>query len=67
MGDILSDKETKRDEPNLEVIRRAGWAVTTTYGRYCVAWRGRGEEVVLVWRNGTWEQITGRGQWRDAA
>jgi hypothetical protein len=66
VGNILSDQETSVDEPNLEMVRRAGWAVFLTYGRYCVASRGRSEEVVLVWQNGAWEQLTGRGQWRDA-
>jgi hypothetical protein len=67
VGNILSDRELAAGEPNLEIVRRAGWAVRIAYGRYCVAWRGRDEEVVLVWRNGTWEQLNGRGQWRDAA
>ena len=65
MGTIQSDRDARADEPNLEVVRRAGWAVRVACGRYCVAWRGRDEEVVLVWQNGTWEQLTGRGHWRD--
>ena len=64
MGNILSNREARSDEPNLELVRRAGWSVRAVSGRYCVAWRGRDEEVVLVWQNGTWEQLTGRGHWR---
>jgi hypothetical protein len=60
-------QEAAPEEPNLEIVRRSGWHVTHAAGRYCVAWRGRDEEVVLVWRNGTWERVTGRGQFRDAA
>lgn len=67
MGNNLSDQDTRAEEPNLEIVRRAGWAVRIAAGRYCVAWRGRDEEVVLVWQNGAWELLTGRGQWRDAA
>jgi len=65
VGNILSNREARSDEPNLELVRRAGWSVGDVSGRYCVAWRGRDEEVVLVWQNGTWEQLTGRGHWRD--
>ena len=66
MGTPLSNRQTATDEPNLELVRRAGWAILFTAGLYCVAWRGRGEEVVLVWQHGTWEQLIGRGHWQDA-
>ena len=66
MVTIRSNREAQSDEPNLEMVHRAGWSVRAVSGRYCVAWRGRNEEVVLVWRNGTWEQLIGRGRWRDA-
>jgi len=65
VGNILLDQETRTDEPNLELVRRAGWTVGEAHGQYCVAWRGRSEEVVLVWQKGTWEQLTGSGQWQD--
>jgi hypothetical protein len=45
--------------PNFELLRQSGWSVGTTAGPYCVAFRGP-EEVVLVWRNGEWEQVTSR-------
>jgi len=61
------DRDVPVGEPNLELVRRSGWNVTVAYGHYCVAWRNRGEEVLLVWRNGAWEQVSGRGEWRDAA
>jgi hypothetical protein len=45
--------------PNFELLRQTGWSVGTTAGPYCVAFRGP-EEIVLVWRNGEWEQVTSR-------
>lgn len=47
-------------EPNLELLRRDGWAVNTAAGAYCVAWRGR-DEVVFHWRDGGWHRLGGRG------
>ena len=68
MADTSSNREAASEDPNLELVRRSGWNITVAYGNYCVAWRNRGEEVVLVWRNGTWIQVSGRGgEWRDAA
>lgn len=46
------------EEPNVHLVRRDGWMVGTTVGRYCVAWRGR-EEVVFVWRDGEWHAVSG--------
>lgn len=46
-------------EPNFELLRRAGWALNTQSGPYCVAWRGR-DEGVFEWRDGDWHQIGGR-------
>ena len=46
--------------PNVELLRRDGWAVASQSGPYCVAFRGS-EEVVLVWRDGRWHQVSGRG------
>lgn len=57
----VSDKKSVKsssDQPNPELIRRQGWRVNATIGSYCVAWRGR-EEVVLVWREGSWHPISG--------
>ena len=63
---FVSDDQTSHfasDQPNPELVRRQGWRVNATVGRYCVAWRGR-EEVVLVWRNGDWHPIS--GSYREA-
>lgn len=63
----MSDERTilsfENDKPNDELVRRAGWNVSQSIGRYCVAWKGR-EEVVLVWRNGGWYPIA--GDYREA-
>ena len=50
--------QVRSDQPNSELVRRQGWRVNALVGRYCVAWRGR-EEVVLVWREGDWHPISG--------
>jgi hypothetical protein len=50
----------KEDEPNVELLRRAGWSVGTASGDYCLAWRGR-DEIVFEWRAGTWHRLGGRG------
>ncbi|HET6576559.1 MAG TPA: hypothetical protein VFG68_23375 [Fimbriiglobus sp.] len=47
------------DAPSYELLRGAGWTVGAVAGRYCVAWRGA-EEVVLVWHAGRWSQVAGR-------
>lgn len=47
-----------RLEPNVELLRSHGWTISSLSGNYCVAWRGN-EEVILVWRNQTWERIGG--------
>jgi hypothetical protein len=53
--------------PNVELLRRTGWAVASQSGPYCVAFRGS-DEVVLAWRDGKWHQVSGRGApLRDAA
>ncbi len=46
------------DSPNPELLRRHGWSVKVAYGSYCVVWRGS-QEVVMVWRNGTWHRAGG--------
>ena len=51
---------TRETEPNLELLRRAGWSVNNVTGAYCVAWRGR-DEVVFQWRDGAWQRLGGRG------
>jgi len=51
---------TQDGEPNIELIRSKGWAVSSFTGTYCVAWRGR-DEVVLEWRSGGWHRVGGRG------
>jgi hypothetical protein len=52
--------------PDFEQLRRTGWMVNAVVGRYCVAFRGP-EEVVLVWRDGAWHQVAGRGTIREVA
>lgn len=54
------------DPPNYELLRGAGWTVGAVVGRYCVAWRGA-DEVVLVWQDGGWSRVAGRGAVRAAA
>jgi hypothetical protein len=62
----MSESTPAADPPNYELLRVAGWVVGAVVGRYCVAWRGA-EEVVLVWQNGEWSQVAGRGAVRKAA
>ena len=59
-------QESAVEFPNLELLRLTGWSVGSVIGRYCVAWRGS-EEVVLVWQDGEWRQVAGRGALREAA
>jgi len=47
-------------EPNVELLRRMGWAVGSNTGAYCLAWRGR-DEVVFEWKAGAWQRVGGRG------
>lgn len=54
------------DEPDYDALRRNGWAVNLACGRYCVAWRGR-DEIVLVWGRDGWRQVSDRGAMRQAA
>ncbi len=52
---------TGRDDgPNIELLRRQGWSISTYAGPYCVAWRGQ-DEVIAEWRAGGWHTIGGRG------
>ena len=53
-------QQTHQVEPNLELLRRSGWSVSTVSGAYCSAWRGR-DEVVFQWRDGGWHRLGGRG------
>jgi hypothetical protein len=53
------------EAPDFDRLLRTGWAVGSVVGRYCVAWRGA-EEVVLVWESGEWRQVAGRGASRAA-
>lgn len=46
-------------QPNFELLRCSGWAISSFTGAYCVAWRGR-EEVVFEWRGGEWHRVGGR-------
>lgn len=50
----------KVESPNPELLRRLGWAVKAAHGHYCVVWRGS-LEVVMVWRDGTWQRAHGGG------
>jgi hypothetical protein len=45
--------------PNFELLRGAGWSISSFTGSYCVAWRGR-DEVVFQWRDGEWHRVGGR-------
>ena len=47
------------DLPNYELLRKTGWAVNAVVGRYCVAFRGP-EEVVMMWRDGEWKLVANR-------
>ena len=51
-------------EPNLEILRRLGWSLSTVSGAYCVAWRGN-NEVVLEWKAGGWHRLGGAGKIED--
>ncbi len=46
-------------QPNIELLRGAGWAISSVTGSYCVAWRDR-TEVVFEWRDGEWHRVGGR-------
>lgn len=62
----LSPLQKPRDtEPNLELLRRSGWSVSSFAGPYCMAWRGR-NEVVFQWREGEWHRVGGHGGVDDA-
>jgi hypothetical protein len=52
--------------PNLTRLREAGWTIGSTFGTYCVAWRGS-DEVVFAWRDGEWQVISNRSGGRLAA
>ncbi|MFO0798751.1 MAG: hypothetical protein U0804_14860 [Gemmataceae bacterium] len=45
--------------PNFELLRCAGWAISSFTGSYCVAWRDR-DEVVFEWRDGEWHRVGAR-------
>lgn len=61
----LSPLAQGRDsQPNVELLRRAGWSVNSTSGSYCVAWRGR-SEVVFEWRDENWRRVSGHGPSED--
>lgn len=57
MNPFNPDSDSDAD-PNLEMVRRLGWTIKAASGRYCVAWRGP-DEIVLVWRGGRWERTDG--------
>ena len=50
---------TTLTQPNFELLRGAGWAISSFTGSYCVAWRDR-YEVVFEWRGGEWHRVGGR-------
>ncbi len=66
MAHAPAEQSGTTESPNFELLYRAGWSVECVVGQYCVAWRGP-EEVVLVWRDGAWRQVAGRGAVRNAA
>jgi hypothetical protein len=44
--------------PNVDILKRAGWAIKSLHGEYCVAWKAD-LEVVFRWRDNEWHQLTG--------
>lgn len=63
----MAEPETRpADEPDYAQLLRNGWTVYLACGRYCVAWRGN-EEIVLIWGPTGWRQAAGRGDLRHAA
>ena len=60
MQPILSMTYQSQGNPNLELLRRQGWQIGTYRGPYCVAWKGS-TEVLLVWRDHSWQRLSGRG------
>ena len=60
MQPLASVLLTHETEPNFELLRRAGWSVSSISGSYCVAWRGSAE-VVFQWRGEGWMRVGGRG------
>jgi hypothetical protein len=47
-------------EPNTEILRSQGWTVISNFGPYCSAFKGD-EEIVLMWKDGTWRRVAGKG------
>jgi hypothetical protein len=43
-------------EPDLELLRIAGWNVIALVGCYCSAWRAH-EQAVMIWANGAWRRL----------
>lgn len=50
-----------RSEPNLELLRRYGYAVSSCHGPYCTAFRGN-EEIVVVWTADGWQRVPDGGR-----
>ncbi|MFL5340444.1 MAG: hypothetical protein ACJ8F7_09855 [Gemmataceae bacterium] len=55
---IPSTEFPSRLEPNVELLRVAGWSVISTDGLYCSAWKGS-QEILVVWQEGRWQKIAG--------
>jgi hypothetical protein len=51
--------QAKTLEPNVELLRRTGWAIGFSEGNYCVAWKDQ-NEVVFEWRSGDWHRVSSR-------
>ena len=59
LDDILSYRRPNY-EPDTEQLRSRGWSIISTHGRYCTAWKGN-QEILLVWRDGNWERVSWPG------
>ncbi len=60
MNPLILPLGTPSQEPNLELLRNQGWRIGTCKGNYCVAWKDH-TEVLLVWREDSWQVLQGRG------
>jgi hypothetical protein len=46
--------------PNTDLLRRQGWLIISTNGRYCCVWKDN-QEIILFWKDGAWIRVGGRG------
>jgi len=52
--------------PDYDELHRGDWHLKTITGSYVVAWRNSGEEVVFIWRDGSWQQLASRSATKAA-